>query len=230
MIRLEGKIVDADAKFLTIRVPYHPDYVTHDMQTATVFLHDGRRHSRDQHGKVWALIGEIAVWAGYKASESSDVNANLKKDFLVRRFDSLSAAAIQAFSMSDADVSTVSLYIQFLIDFVLENNIPTKRPIVELCEDVQAAVYSAAINRRCIVCGRKATLHHVDRVGMGNDRREICHIGMRALPLCWGVDGHHNEAHRTGDAALMDKYHLEPIVIDERIAKRYGLNTKQEDK
>lgn len=223
MIRLEGKIVDADETGLTIRVQYTPEYVRQDMKDAVVFLMDGRQHSIDQHGKVWALIGEIALWAGYMARESKQVNALMKSDFLQKRFDSLSAAAIKAFSMSDVDVSTASLYIQWLVDFVLENGVPTKRPVTELCEDIQAAVYSAAIHKRCIVCGRKATLHHVDRVGMGNDRREICHIGMRALPLCWGVDGHHNEAHRIGDAALMDKYHLEPIIIDEKIAKIYRL-------
>ena len=220
MIRLEGKIVDADARFLTIRVPYHPDYVGKDMQDATVFLHDGRKHSHDQHGKVFALLGEIGIWAGYQAKDTGDVNTLMKKEFLLKRFDMLSAAAIQSFSMSDGDVTTVSLYITFLIDFILENNIPTKRPITELCEDIQQAVYSAMIHKRCIVCGKKCDLHHVDRVGMGNDRREICHIGMRALPLC---REHHQEAHQHGDAALMDKYHLEPIVIDERIAKKYRL-------
>ncbi len=220
MIRLEGKIVDADAKFLTIRVPYHPDYVGKDMEKATVFLHDGRKHSRDQHGKVFALIGEIAMWAGYKASETSEVNADMKRDFLMKRFDELSAAAIKSFSMSDGDVTTVSLYITHLIDFILEHNIPTKRPLTEMCEDIQAAVYSAMMHKRCIVCGRRADLHHVDRVGMGGNRKEICHIGMRALPLC---REHHNEAHQHGDAALMDKYHLENVVIDEKIAKKYRL-------
>lgn len=220
MMRLEGQIVDADAKYLTIRVPYTPEYVRQDMKNAVVFLQDGRKHSIDQHGKVWALIGEIALWAGYKARESSEVNALLKADFLQKRFDSLSAAAIKAFSMSDVDVSTASLYIQWLVDFVLENNIPTKRPVTELCEDVQASVYSAAVHKRCIVCGKRADLHHVDRVGMGGDRHDMCHIGMRALPLC---REHHQEAHQHGDAALMEKYHLEPIVIDERIAKIYRL-------
>lgn len=220
MIRLEGKIVDADAKFLTIRVPYHPDYVGKDMESATVFLHDGRKHSRDQHGKVFALIGEIAMWAGYKASETSEVNADMKRDFLMKRFDELSAAAIKSFSMSDGDVTTVSLYIAHLIDFILEHNIPTKRPITEMCEDIQQAVYSAMMHKRCIVCGKRADLHHVDRVGMGGNRKEICHIGMKALPLC---REHHNEAHQHGDAVLMDKYHLEPVVIDEKIAKKYRL-------
>ena len=220
MIRLEGEIIGADARYLTVRVPYTPEYVSKDMSKAVVFLMDGRKHSRDQHGKVFALIGEIAMWAGYKASEENEVNADMKRDFLLKRFDELSAAAIKSFSMSDGDVSTVSLYISHLIDFILEHNIPTKRPLTEMCEDIQQAVYSAMMHKRCIVCGQKADLHHVDRVGMGNNRREICHIGMRALSLC---REHHNEAHQHGDAALMDKYHLEPVVIDEKIAKKYRL-------
>lgn len=220
MIRLDGEIVDADARFLTVRVPFTPEYVRQDMKKATVFLHDGRKHSRDQHGKVFALIGEIAMWAGYKASETSEVNADMKRDFLLKRFDELSAAAIKSFSMSDGDVTTVSMYISHLIDFILEHNIPTKRSLTEMCEDIQAAVYSAMMHKRCIVCGKRADLHHVDRVGMGANRKEICHIGMRALPLC---REHHNEAHQHGDVALMNKYHLETVVIDERIAKKYRL-------
>lgn len=218
MIRLEGEIVSADARYLTVRVPYTPEYVSKDMHKAVVFLMDGRKHSRDQHGKVFALLGEIAMWAGYKYTD--EINGDMKRAFLLARFDELSAAAIKSFSMSDGDVSTVSMYIQYLIDFVLEHNIPTKRPITELCEDIQQAVYSAMMHKRCIVCGKKADLHHVDRVGMGNNRREICHIGMRALPLC---REHHTEAHQHGDAVLMDKYHLEPVVIDEKIAKKYRL-------
>lgn len=166
MIRLDGEIIDADARFLTVRVPYNPEYVRQDMKKATVFLHDGRKHSRDQHGKVFALIGEIAMWAGYKKRECCSVNADMKRDFLIARFDALEAAAIKSFSMSDGDVTTVSMYIQFLIDFILEHNIPTKRPVTEMCEDIQAAVYSAMFHKRCIVCGRNADLHHVDRVGM----------------------------------------------------------------
>ena len=225
MIRLEGKITDADAKFLTIRVPYHPDYVSKDMDKATVFLHDGRKHSRDQHGKVFALIGEIAMWAGYKTSETSEVNADMKRDFLLKRFDELSAAAIKSFSMSDGDVTTVSLYISHLIDFILEHNIPTKRPITEMCEDIQQAVYSAMMHKRCIVCGGRAELHHVDRIGMGNDRTKVQHIGRMALSLC---RTHHQEIDHLGDAAFCKLYHVEPVEIDKKIARTYRLNMKED--
>lgn len=224
MIRAVAEITDADRQYIYLRVPYNPEYVRQDMRKAVVFLEDGRQRSLEQNGKVWAMLGEIARWAGYKQGETSDVNAQMKKDFLIKRFDTLEAAAIKSFSMGTADVTTVSLYIGFLIDFILENNVPTNRPVTEYCEDIQAAVYSAAIHKRCICCGKAAELHHVDRIGMGGDRHDMCHIGLKALPLC---REHHMEAHQHGDDALMDKYHLEPIVIDAKIAKVYKLTTKR---
>lgn len=226
MIRLEGDIIDADARYMTVRVPYNPEYVRQDMKKAIVFLEDGRQLSHDQRKKAWALVGEIAKWAGYMPREHTQVNADLKREFLLRGVEHLTAQAIQSISLSDTDMSTASLYIQFLVDYVIENGVPTDVPVTDLCEDVQKAVYSAAIHKKCIVCGKRADLHHVDRVGMGGNRKEICHIGMRALPLC---REHHNEAHQHGDVALMDKYHLEPIVIDEKIAKVHRLK-KTEDK
>lgn len=226
MIQLKGQIVDADQQYLTIRVPFSPEFVRQGIRDAVVFLQDGRRITPEQRRKAWALIGKVAAWAGYKASEKSSLNAELKRDFLLKRVDDLTAKAIGAFSLSDVDVTTASMYISYLVDFVLENNVPTHQPITELCEDIQAAVYAAAIHKRCIVCGQKAELHHVDRVGIGGDRHSMCHIGLRALPLC---RAHHGEAHQHGDTALMEKYHLEAVRIDEAIAKVYKLG-KKEDK
>ena len=59
---------------------------------------------------------------------------------------------------------------------------------------------------------------------MGGDRHDMCHIGMECLPLC---REHHGEAHQHGDAALMARYHLEPVAIDERIAEIYQLGSKE---
>lgn len=220
MIRLEGEITGADARFLTIRVPYTPEYVHQDMTRATVFLQDGRTIHPEQRRKAWALIGEIAAWSGYKASETEQVNALMKRDFLLKRADELTAKAIRQFSLGTVDVSTASMYISHLVDFVLENNVPTKQPIAEMCEDIQKAVYSALIHKRCIVCGQKAELHHVDRIGMGNNRNEVNHIGRRCLPLC---RAHHQEIDHRGDAAFCALYHVEPVAIDQKISRVYRL-------
>lgn len=191
----------------------------------TVLWQDARIISPEQRRKAWALIGEIAAAYGYLSQDKTLINQNLKAEFLMARIDKLQQEAIRAFSLSDVDMTTARLYIDFLIEFVVANGIPTKEPLQELADDVQAYVYHCAANKVCCVCRRKADLHHVDRVGMGRNRDDMCHIGMEALPLC---REHHMEAHQHGDHRLMDKYHLVTIQIDEKIAKLYKLGKKED--
>lgn len=191
----------------------------------TVLWQDRRQISPEQRRKAWALVGEIAAASGYlSAGDKEQLNADLKRQFLIQRIDVLTAEAIKRFSLSDVDMGTARLYITYLVDFVVEHDIPTKEPTIELCEDIEAYIYACTLNKRCAICRKPADLHHVDRVGMGRDRRDIDHIGLRCLPLC---RNHHMEAHQHGDAALMNKYHLEAICIDEKIAKKYKLGGKQ---
>lgn len=192
-----------------------------------VLWHDKREISPEQRRKSWALIGEISAAYGYlSASDKEQLNGDMKRKFLMERMDELTADAIKRFSLSDVDMTTARLYIDFLVEFVVEHEIPTKEPLAQLAEDIEAYVYACMMNKVCAVCRRKADLHHVDRVGMGRNRDDICHVGMDALPLC---REHHMEAHQHGDERLMDKYHLEPITIDEKIAKLYKLGKKEKE-
>ena len=191
----------------------------------TVIWHDDRLISPEQRRKAWALIGEISAAFGYlSADDKRQLNGDLKRKFLLERMDELTAEAIKRFSLSDVDMSTARLYIDFLVEFIVEHSIPTKESLTELAEDVAAYVYHCMMNKVCCICRRGCDLHHVDRVGMGRNRDDICHIGMEALPLC---REHHMEAHQHGDARLVEKYHLEPIAIDEKIAKLYKLGKKE---
>lgn len=194
----------------------------------TVLWQDSRQISPEQRRKTWALIGEIAAFGGYlSAGDKEQLNADMKRMFLVKRADELTAAAIQRFSLSDVDMTTARLYITFLIDFCIEHGVPTRQPLWELADDIEQYVYQCSVNQVCAVCRRHAGVHHVDAVGMGRNREEINHIGMLHLPLCWGVDGHHQEAHRIGDPAFLEKYHLVAIPIDERIAKIHNLKGEE---
>lgn len=203
----------------TIRPPV--DNLSEDVM---VLWHDKRQISPEQRRKAWALIGEIAAWAGYiKAGDKTDLNTMLKGEFLRALVDALQAEAIKAFSLSDVDMTTARMYIDWLVEFCIVNHVPTHQPLYELADDLSAYAYACAMHKVCAVCGRRAELHHVDRVGMGRNRDEIEHIGMEAMPLC---REHHMEAHQHGDDALMEKYHLQPITIDEKICRVYRLKGK----
>lgn len=195
--------------------------------SVTVLWHDARTISPEQRRKSWALIGEISAAYGYlSADDRTQLNGDMKRKFLLERMDELTAEAIKRFSLSDVDMSTARLYIDFLVEFIVEHGIPTRESLAELADDVVSYVYACCMNNACAVCRKKGELHHIDRVGMGRNRHDICHIGMEALPLC---REHHMEAHQHGDQALMDKYHLEPVTIDERIAKHYKLGKNEEE-
>jgi hypothetical protein len=130
------------------------------------------------------------------------------------------------FSLSDTSMTVAREFITFLIDFIIRHDIPTKVSLLEHCEDVGRYVYSCLVNKKCCICGKPADLHHVQSVGSQGYRDKINHIGLDALPLC---REHHTESHTKGQVEFMKKYHLQPIKIDQKIARLYKLNKGEND-
>ena len=181
-----------------------------------VELVDKRHISADQRKKAYVLISYIAAWWGYTPLEAM-------KEMLKLMFIGEAETLRRTFSLSDCDMTTARLFITYLIDFCILHGVDVGEPLYQLSEDIPRYVWACLMNKRCAVCGRKAELHHVDAVGMGRNRKEICHIGMRALPLC---REHHTEIHAVGREDFLKRYFLEPVRIDERIAKVYRLKHK----
>lgn len=182
-----------------------------------VYWQDSRGRTLEQIRKAWALMGEIAE---YQGQGKDDVYREQSTAFSLKHLEILQG---ELFHLSTATVSTARAFINLLIEIILEYGIPTKEPLYGLCDDIERYVYACLMNKKCAVCGKKTELHHYDHVGMGRNRREIDHIGMRAYPLC---REHHEEIHLIGERAFDEKYHIVPIEIDQKIAKKYNLKTE----
>ena len=181
---------------------------------------DSRKASPEQIKKTHAMLNEIADWMG---DYPEFVKNELKRKFIIEK---LSDMENEMFSFRDCDMEKARMFISFLIDLMVQYNIPSKVPLYEQAEDIQAYVYACTMNKTCCICGRKGVdLHHVSGsiIGMGGDRTKVNHLGREVLPLC---RGHHNEAHN-GEKDFMQRYHIEPVKVDEAIAKLYRLNTKE---
>ena len=218
---LQGAVTNYDEKSGEVTIMLTVDqarFLAENPHSALVRLYDSRKITDDQRRMAYALINEIADWAG---EEPEVVKKQMKLTFKVRKYREM----LDELSLSDCEKSTASEFIRFLIEVVVEYGVPTHRPLTELCEDIEHAIYACLLQKKCIVCGRKAELHHVDQVGMGGDRTEVEHIGRRCLPLC---RDHHDEYHRIGATAFADKYHVVYTVrIDDKIAKAYKLRSKK---
>ena len=188
--------------------------VDHLSDEVRVIWQDSRCITAEQRRKAWALMTEIAVFQG---QGKDDVYREQSVAFSLKNMETMQG---QLFHLSTATISEARAFITLLIEIIIEYGIPTKEPLYGLCDDLERYTYACLMNKKCAVCGRKTELHHVDHVGMGYNRKEINHIGMRCLPLC---REHHMEAHNIGQTAFDAKYHLEPIAIDEKIAQKYRL-------
>lgn len=181
---------------------------------------DGRLRSLQQLRKAYVLLNAISAWSGYTPIEA--IKEMMKLAFRA------SVISLQTGlpSLATMDVTECRHFIDFLVRFCVENNVPLyKVGMYELAEDIPAYIYQCLLYKRCAVCGRPADLHHIDRIGMGGDRRHTGHLGRHALPLC---REHHTILHTMPEKDFMDKYHLVPIPIDQRIAKAYRLNERSE--
>jgi hypothetical protein len=185
-----------------------------------IILPDGRRISPEQRRKIYALIGEVAEYVdGIKNSETiEEAKTMLKWQFLLDRLENQER---RIFSLSDCDMTLAKEFITYLIDFIIAHDIPSSISLLEHCEDIGRYVYACAMNRKCAICGREADIHHItgSKIGMGNIREEVHHLGREVLPLC---RLHHTECHQD-EQKFMAKYHLEAIALDDALCRRLRL-------
>ena len=176
-----------------------------------IILPDGRTITAPQRRKVYAIIGEVAEYVeGYRnAATIESTKEMLKWEFILAR---LEGQERRLFSLSNVDETTARNFIDYLIEFCVKNDIPMKISPLEYCEDIAKYIIVCLHSRKCAICGKPADIHHCDgdRVGMGNNRDEVHHLGRRVLPLC---RAHHDEAHHD-EKGFIDKYHLQPITLD----------------
>lgn len=183
-----------------------------------IILWDGRRISCTQRRKCYALLGEIAEYTdGIRTSETVDEQKRLlKMEFMLKRME---ATERRMFSLSDCDMSTAREFITYLIDFIIANDIPTRVPLIDNCDDIAAYMYACTMHRKCAVCGKPADVHHCEgsRIGAGVDREKVHQLGREVLPLC---RVHHTELHAMPESEFIAKYHLEKVKLDEALCKR----------
>lgn len=186
-----------------------------EVKEVYIELIDSRPLSDRQRRMCYALIHAIAEWSG---SSSEEIKTAFKLEFWADKVDTL---ADKIFSLSNAPMSLVAEFQRFLVEFILSNDVPVKRPLLAYVDDIEHYTYMCLIHKKCVICGKKADLHHIDAIGIGNNRNEVQHLGREVMSLC---RLHHTEIHSGGTDDFMNKYHLNGgIKADKTILKIYGL-------
>lgn len=217
-MRVIGKILSADNDILTIQVCADAQgyCLDHNANTVEVRIDDGRSITNEQRRKIYATMRDIAEWSG-------DMPDSVKAFF---KWSFCGDNQHEDFSLSDVDRETASEFLTYLIDFCIQNGVPCSDPLWDRVEDIERYMYACVMTRTCCITGKKnAHIHHVDRIGIGRDRNEICQVGMRVVPLSPDL---HTMIHYTGkEQEFYDQHHITPIALTEKMCNHLKLGKIQ---
>lgn len=175
---------------------------------AELKLNDGRTITIDQRKKIYATIRDISYFLG---DEPEFLKEHLKYDYCATTGE-------DHFSLSNCSISTAREFINHIIDFILKWDIPLTEIALNRTDDIDRYLYVSILYKKCALCGKPGEIHHAldDRIGMGNDRRKVNHVGRKAVCLC---RIHHTMLHSMSEKEFYDKYKIYPIKLTEDLVK-----------
>lgn len=171
------------------------------IRACNVWLEDGRHISAEQRKKAYATINDIASHTGELPG--------VMKEWL--KFLHIYRTGCDYFSLSNCSMDTARAFINTLLDYSLENGIQLLDFAVNRTDDIGHYLYACLKLHKCAICGREGEIHHVDTIGMGNDRKKVDDSEYRKICLC---RQHHTEAHSIGMTAFEDRYKVYGIKFD----------------
>lgn len=204
-VRLESVKEDASGTSLIIRIPgkrLQEPIIRKRIRDAELRIDDGRIITADQRKKAYATIRDIADYTGYLPEE--------QKEWL--KYLHIAKTGCEYFSLSDCSMDTAREFISTILEYALENGVPLSDFAIDRADDINRYLYFCIKHRKCCVCGRNGEIHHVDTIGMGNDRRHVDDRFYRKMCLC---REHHTIAHQRGMRAFEAMYKVYGIVVDE---------------
>lgn len=181
-----------------------------DSKQPTVELNvsDNRFISPEQRKKIYALLGDISEWSGYTVEK--EMPEIMKWQFLIY-------TGYDEFSLSNCSMTLANEYINFILDFCFNNDIPFKTRTWDMLPNDYAMQYRCLTHRKCCICGKHADVAHYKAVGMGRSRKHINHSKFYFMSLC---RIHHTEQHKIGIKTFLQKYHIKPVKLDENDRKK----------
>lgn len=172
-------------------------------------IDDGRGRTGKQNKFIHSLINDIAQWTG----EWPEYEKRMMFYWwcALNDYDYTSTTEL---SMTEANS-----FIDFLLEFIIEHGIQADHPILEelvAIKDISRYLWICLKYKKCCICGKPGQVHHVNKIGMGNNRYTLDDSNHRKICLC---ENHHllykQSIHNIGDKEFFEKYKVYGIIYND---------------
>ncbi|WP_349535655.1 putative HNHc nuclease [Leuconostoc mesenteroides] len=201
-------------------------HATNQQQVLSVVASDDNEPTPKQRRFAFALLNDI--WLSQVGGAWLETVESTRRHFY-GTYEYYHGLDFGEFSLSavKGNKSDTNEFINMLLDYAVLHNISLSvKPLNELePQEIAHWEYQCLMNKCCVICGKiPSDLHHLDgsRVGMGSDRRDVNHLGRKAVQLC----REHHQMFHTDENKFMKQFHINGIVINDEIAEVHRLNTR----
>ena len=192
-------------------------------QVVSLIASDENGVSAQQRKFAFSLLHDI--WWSQVGGYWIETPETVKQHFYAM-YEYYNSLDFGEFSLSTAKgtKTDTNQFINMLLDYAAIHDIALSvKPLNELePQEIARWEYRCLLDKRCVICGKRPSdLHHLEgsRVGIGNNRDKINHIGRKAVQLC----REHHQMFHTDESKFMSKFHLNGIRINKEIAKKHNL-------
>lgn len=221
VMEFSGQLIKIDGNEIVVRIedPLLIDtlegFEESECPDLNVGIVDQRHLSAKQRKKAYATINDMARFLGYDAEDLK----HLLKNMFYESFGS------RPFSFANTDMTTAKLFISFLIELCMDMEIPLNESGLSRTEDLEVYMLQSMRHRTCAVCMKPhSDIHHIDAIGMGNNRKTADHRGREMICLC---REHHQEAHKLGWPTFSNIYHVKGVIPSAEMIAQLGLMTQK---
>jgi hypothetical protein len=155
---------------------------------AVIKFWDSRRITEEQRKMIFATCKDIADYVGDPRE--------------LVRYDMISAYAdetgIEFFSLSDCSLEAARGLINYIMDYVMERDIPLTGQGVDRTDDINRYLYMTIKHSKCCVCGKQGVVYNLNN----GDKFSLCNT-------------HHNEAKLKGLQDFKKLYKVYGIKVNE---------------
>ncbi|AXH73433.1 MAG: putative HNHc nuclease [Caudoviricetes sp.] len=176
-------------------------------------LLDNAKRSIAQNNLSHQLISDIANWY---VDDPFRMEQTLKYMYLLRDEYGFS----HRYATKDEAIS----WINFLIEFILREQVPLSKRYHYLLEN-DSFFYFSCKYRSCCVCGKpNAQIHHLKAIG--NRKRK--HTDHRKFPMASACYEHHEKAHKLGEKKFIEIYKILPVYLDKEDLIKLGIMSNKQ--
>lgn len=173
-----------------------------------------------QRKYFWALMGSYEDYTGYPKRTSGD-------KFLIEYMLDNRLEEIPSTSRNGMTKELAREVLQHVLEFMIEKGVPFYEQQFYLAENESKLFYALTMKRICWITGEEnAQIAHFEAVGMGRDRTKVDHTKHRVMALSPAL---HEEQHKIGWTAFMNKYYVTPIKLTAEDFKKLNIRGNYEE-